>query len=76
MKILSSTYQLYACGKIPIRVLILEKNLHFSREPLILPIPGRSGIFAVSAVFTFSGADTCLSRASAGENPTIRATIE
>jgi len=31
MKILSSTYHLYACGKISIRALILKKNPNFSR---------------------------------------------
>jgi hypothetical protein len=33
MSILSSTYQLYACGKISMRALILNENLNFSRSP-------------------------------------------
>jgi hypothetical protein len=35
MKILSSTYHLYAFGKICIRALILNKNLYYSTEPLV-----------------------------------------
>jgi len=35
MKILSSTYQLYACGKIYIRALIMNGNFNFSRQPFI-----------------------------------------
>jgi hypothetical protein len=31
MKILSSTYHLYACGKISMRALILNQNPNFSR---------------------------------------------
>ncbi len=31
MKILSSTYELYACGKIYIRALTMNKNFNFSR---------------------------------------------
>jgi hypothetical protein len=36
MSILSSTYQLYACGKISMRALILNENLNFSRSPKII----------------------------------------
>jgi hypothetical protein len=34
VKILSSEYQLYACGKIFTRALILNQNPHFARYPL------------------------------------------
>ena len=35
VKILSSQYQLYACGKIFTRALILNQNPHFARYPYI-----------------------------------------